>query len=266
VKPYGEKLKQEIDDSKSVKIGNLVFYDVTNLDLNKTVQIYSDAEMFVATLGKQWRLPNTSELNLIKENVRLFDVEKYYQIIGSTRFYDNLNRVYAREYLYIDYGIKIDTWSEGSSYDYRKIIAVRNLTSNEIQEAEVIAQLNREKEKAEKEKLESEKSAKQAEIASKMKTQGKNDSKTNYKGKKSGATCTAVTTLIFSPAVGIIPAIVCASKEPKDKNLNYPSDELMKNKDYKEEYIKNAHKTKKKKVWISYATSSAAWIIIILLL
>ena len=116
------------------------------------------------------------------------------------------------------------------------------------------------------EKEKSEEKAKQTEIASKMKTQGEIDSKTNYNGKKSGTAWTAVTTLLFSPIVGVIPAAVCGSKEPSYKNLNYPNDELMKNKDYKEEYIKKAHKTKTKKFWISYATSSAAWIIIILLL
>ena len=146
-------------------------------------------------------------------------------------------------------------------------MAVRDLTSKEIQETEAIATAKREKEKAEREKAEARERAKRAEIASKMKTQSKIDSKTNYKGwKKSGVIGTSLTTLIGSPFAGIISTLLIAKKSPKMKNLNYPSEELMENFDYKKEYIKTAHKTKKRNVWLSYITSSALWLGIILLI
>jgi len=61
-----------------------------------------------------------------------------------------------------------------------------------------------------------------------MRMKGKIDSEMYYTGKKSGAGWTAVTTILFSPIIGVIPAAACASSEPSDKNLNYRDNELMK--------------------------------------
>ena len=264
IKPFGDKVKQEIENNKIFKIGKLVFCDITDLDKDGSVASYTDAEKFVSSFGKEWRLPNTSELTLMKENISLFNFEKYDNILGSARNYESTNKMTCFEVLRIKDEVEIDKYGIPSC-DYNcsvigsKIVAVRDLTSNEIIETEAIA-------KKEKQKEKSEEKAKQAEIASKMKTQGEIDSKINYKGKKSGAAWTTVTTLLFSPIVGVIPAAVCASKEPSDKNLNYPDTELMKDSNYEKAYKEKAHKTKKKKVWVSYIGSSAAWIIIILLL
>jgi hypothetical protein len=99
-----------------------------------------------------------------------------------------------------------------------------------------------------------------------MRMKGKRDSEMNYTGKKSGAGWTAVTTILFSPIIGVIPAAACASSEPSDKNLNYRDNELMKDYEYNKEYVEQAHKTKKKKVWTSFGVSSGAWLLLILLL
>ena len=99
-----------------------------------------------------------------------------------------------------------------------------------------------------------------------MRMKGKRDSEMNYTGKKSGAGWTAATTILFSPLIGVIPAAACASSEPSDQNLNYQDNELMKDYEYNKAYVKQAHKTKKKKVWTSFGVSSGAWLLLILLL
>ena len=97
-------------------------------------------------------------------------------------------------------------------------------------------------------------------------TQGQSDSKLNYRGKNSGAVWTSVTTLLTSPVLGLIPAVLCASNEPLDENLNITKPELMKDANYNKGYREQAHKTKKNKVWTNYGISSGAWLLIILLL
>lgn len=99
-----------------------------------------------------------------------------------------------------------------------------------------------------------------------MRMKGKRDSEMNQKGKKSGAGWTAATTILLSPLFGVIPAAACASSEPSDQNLNYRDNELMKDYEYNKAYVEQAHKTKKKKVWISFGVSSGAWLLLILLL
>lgn len=99
-----------------------------------------------------------------------------------------------------------------------------------------------------------------------MSIRGEQDAITNYKGKSSGAGWTATTTILTSPVLGLIPAIACSSTEPSDENLNYKDSELMKNNDYNKAYRKQAHKTKKKKVWSNFGVGSGVWLLLILLL
>ena len=99
-----------------------------------------------------------------------------------------------------------------------------------------------------------------------MRKKGKSDSEMNYKGEQSGAGWTAVTTILFSPLIGVIPAAACASSEPSDKNLNYRDNELMKDQEYNNAYVEQSHKTKKKRVWTSFGVGSGAWLLLILLL
>lgn len=102
--------------------------------------------------------------------------------------------------------------------------------------------------------------------SSDMAIKGEQDAITNYKGKSSGAGWTATTTILTSPVLGLIPAIACSSTEPSDENLNYKDSELMKNNEYNKAYRKQAHKTKKKKVWSNFGVGSGVWLLLILLL
>lgn len=96
-----------------------------------------------------------------------------------------------------------------------------------------------------------------------MVMKGQRDALLNYTGRNSGATWTGITTVLFSPLVGVIPAALCASTDPSDRNLLGDS-ELMRNHDYKIGYRENARKTKKKRVWSSFATASGIWLILVL--
>jgi hypothetical protein len=266
----------------SVKIGQLEIMTSDLSQMKKNIlDGYPDKESFEFTmaeaissclkLGDGWRLPTKEELEIISKNLYAIGNFKNGTYWSSTEdkskmavWLHNIN--------------KNEGFMYGKEMRNNNLRAVRTyLTQKEVQEIEEKEQEKRKAEEAEaRVRKESEdkakKDAEDAEDAEErarlqeIRNKGISDSKINYKGKKSGAGWTVATTLLFSPIVGVIPAAVCGSKEPSYKNLNYPNDELMKNKDYKEEYIKKAHITKKKKVWISYIGSSAAWIIIILLL
>ncbi|GAB3531339.1 hypothetical protein GCM10027443_13370 [Pontibacter brevis] len=78
--------------------------------------------------------------------------------------------------------------------------------------------------------------------------QGQQDAGVYYDGYKGARTGTLVTSLL-SPLVGLIPAIACSSTPPKDKNLDFPSHELMSNPDYRNGYVQRSRKIKSGKVW-----------------
>jgi hypothetical protein len=84
-----------------------------------------------------------------------------------------------------------------------------------------------------------------------MYRKGQKDAVRYYDGYSGAGTGTLVTSLL-SPLFGLIPAIVCASSQPKDKNLNYPDPGLMKNKEYNLGYNQGARKIKKNKVWTNW--------------
>ena len=93
---------------------------------------------------------------------------------------------------------------------------------------------------------------------------GINDSKHNYRGQNSGAGWTTVVTMLTSPVIGLIPAAICASNEPQDRNLN-ANQELMKNEKYSQAYKEEARRTKKRSVWTGYGVGSAGWLVLLLL-
>jgi hypothetical protein len=99
-----------------------------------------------------------------------------------------------------------------------------------------------------------------------MAAKGVQDAKLNYKGQNSGATWTAVTAVVTSPVLALIPAIVCSSAEPKDENLNCKNLELMKNMNYNQAYTQQAHKIKRNKIWKNYGIGSGIWLVLIVLL
>jgi hypothetical protein len=92
---------------------------------------------------------------------------------------------------------------------------------------------------------------------------GIQDAMTNYKGKNSGTGWTVATTILFTPLIGIIPAVACAAKTPSDHNLDYKDAELMNDYLYNMSYKKTAHRTKKKKVWLGFGLASVLWLVIV---
>ncbi len=92
-----------------------------------------------------------------------------------------------------------------------------------------------------------------------MNIRGIQDALANYRGRNSGAGWTAATTILFSPIIGVIPAAICASSVPGDKNLGVREYELMKDNKYSKAYIDQAHKTKKQKIWKSFGIGTLIW-------
>ncbi len=92
---------------------------------------------------------------------------------------------------------------------------------------------------------------------------GASDAKLFYSGRKSGVGGTFITSLV-SPILGLIPAITCSAIYPNEVNLNYPNEDLMKNKDYRISYLKEAKKIKQKKIWGVWGGTTAISIIITL--
>jgi len=98
-----------------------------------------------------------------------------------------------------------------------------------------------------------------------MYLKGQKDATRYYNGYTGAGTGTLVTSLL-SPLVGLIPAIACASSQPKDKNLQYPDPGLMKNKEYNLGYNQRARKIKKNKVWTNWGIAFGVNLVAVLLL
>ena len=94
---------------------------------------------------------------------------------------------------------------------------------------------------------------------------GQADASVSYNGYKGAGTGTLVASLVM-PLIGLIPAIVCSSSEPKDFNLNYPSADLMKNANYYNGYIQKSLKIKKSKVWTNWGIGLGVNVLAIVLL
>lgn len=92
------------------------------------------------------------------------------------------------------------------------------------------------------------------------KLQAEDDVLKHYRGYRSSQSGTFWTTVLFSPVIGLIPAIATTRKKPSAKKyLQYPNDEYFNNLEYKEAYINKAYKRKKKKVWGMFGLGSAIW-------
>ena len=82
--------------------------------------------------------------------------------------------------------------------------------------------------------------------------QGQKDAKKYYMGYQAAGTTTLITSIIFSPLVGLIPAISSSSTEPAESTLSYPNADLMKKADYYNGYTQKAKKIKQGKVWTNW--------------
>lgn len=99
-----------------------------------------------------------------------------------------------------------------------------------------------------------------------MRFQGMRDSRLNYRGNNAGMVWTVGTTLILSPVIGVIPAVVHSSIEPSSYRLNYPDAELKKDSEYNNAYLEQARRTKKEKVWTAFGVSSVVWFFVIFII
>jgi len=86
---------------------------------------------------------------------------------------------------------------------------------------------------------------------------GQTDAIKYYDGYKPAATGTLIVGLL-SPLAGLIPAIACSSTKPKDLNLNYPNEVLIKKPIYHKSYTTKAKKIKQGKVWSNWGMAFGA--------
>lgn len=103
-------------------------------------------------------------------------------------------------------------------------------------------------------------------MAEDMCFQGMNDAKGFYNGKGACRGATWAVNILTGPLFGLIPAAIGATTDLDDNQLNYPDNELWKNRDYRECYTDQAMKMKKKKAWTTYGVSAGVWAGIIILL
>lgn len=89
-----------------------------------------------------------------------------------------------------------------------------------------------------------------------MYTKGDNDARVFYTN--GGGSVGVGLSAFFCGVLGLIPAGICASVDPKVQNLNYPSEELWQNKYYQKGYRYRAKKIKQKKVWTGFGIGFGA--------
>ena len=95
---------------------------------------------------------------------------------------------------------------------------------------------------------------------------GTQDADGGYTAKKSGRRSIFFASLIGTPVLAIIPAIISASTIPKLRNLHIANDSLLYNAAYMRGYKDEAHDIKKKAVWGNYLAGSVIWIGVVNLL
>ncbi|MCF8299309.1 MAG: hypothetical protein K9J13_17300 [Saprospiraceae bacterium] len=94
---------------------------------------------------------------------------------------------------------------------------------------------------------------------------GQSDARKYYTGYTGAGTGTLLVSLA-SPLIGLIPAISCSSATIKDKNLNYPNTDLMKNVDYYNGYTKKAKKIKQGIVWGNWGIALGVNLVAVILI
>jgi hypothetical protein len=97
-----------------------------------------------------------------------------------------------------------------------------------------------------------------------MTNKGIRDAKIYYKH-PGGSIGTGAASLAFG-IFGLIPAIICSAIPPKISNLNYPSEEMWKNNDYRRAYRSKAKKIKQKRVWLGFGIGFVGSIILVQLI
>ncbi len=86
---------------------------------------------------------------------------------------------------------------------------------------------------------------------------GQSDAKKYYKDYSTSVTATLAVSIV-NPLIGVIPVVICSVTKPKDKNLNYPNADLMKNPVYYKGYTQNAMRIKQGKIWTNWGIVTGA--------
>ncbi|HTB07102.1 MAG TPA: hypothetical protein VK806_09140 [Bacteroidia bacterium] len=92
---------------------------------------------------------------------------------------------------------------------------------------------------------------------------GTDDADNNYKAKKSCKWLVFGASVIGTPVLGLIPAIITSSVHPSARNLNVPEGALLHNAAYMKGYKDEAHDIKKRAIWNHYLTGSSIWAVVL---
>ncbi len=95
---------------------------------------------------------------------------------------------------------------------------------------------------------------------------GVKDAHLYYTAQSSGGIVTGLTTFVFSPFGGVVPALVCSSIRPPVRNLGIRDGSLFHDNDYMRGYSDEARKIKRRKIWAYFGYGSAAWFVLLLYL
>lgn len=96
-----------------------------------------------------------------------------------------------------------------------------------------------------------------------MYAKGVNDAEKYYKAYKEASTGVLVSSILFSPLLGLIPAVATSATAPADDKLNYPSSELMSNADYARGYKSKAKSIKSNKVWLNWSVGLLTMVVFV---
>ena len=89
---------------------------------------------------------------------------------------------------------------------------------------------------------------------------GTQDADGNYTAKKSGRRSIFFASLIGTPVLAIVPAIISSSTPPNVRNLHIANDSLLQNTAYMRGYRDEDHDIKKRAVWGNYLAGSVIWV------
>ena len=93
---------------------------------------------------------------------------------------------------------------------------------------------------------------------------GEVDAKMYYTCNKCVAGGTFLSTFVLGGLIGLIPAVIITSSEPKTINLNLPSNAMINSSAYMMGYSEQALRVKNKKVWSTFGIALGVRILIIL--
>lgn len=89
--------------------------------------------------------------------------------------------------------------------------------------------------------------------------QGEEDAAIYYRKYRAAGGWTCATTILFSPIIGLIPAVATSLTPPAIHNLNAPNLEKLKNAEYNRGYTNFAKRKKRQRVWLNFGIGTAVW-------